>query len=109
MPTLVKIGPSNASQGQQSRKDATEQIKNLTLAGSQTQVPVFSSAGDLGSTPSECQIFYLFRCVLSTLLPLRSVGRSNFDKSRHNLTALIKKTTFINELLNYIIGSTVEK
>ena len=36
------------------------------------------------------------------MLPLRSVGRSNFDKGRHNLTTLIKKPTFINELLNYI-------
>ena len=27
MPTLVEIGPSNASQGQYIRKDATEQIK----------------------------------------------------------------------------------
>ena len=25
-----------------------------------------------------CQIFYIFRCVLSSMLPLRSVGRSNF-------------------------------
>ena len=49
-------------------------------------------AGDLGSTPSECQIFYLFRCVLSSVQPLRSVGRSNFDKGRHNLTTLIYKT-----------------
>ena len=44
MPTLVEIGPSNASQGQHRRKDATEQIKNLTLAGSRTKVPGFSSA-----------------------------------------------------------------
>ena len=44
MPTLVEIGPSNASQGQHRRKDAMEQIKNLTLAGSRTQVPGFSSA-----------------------------------------------------------------
>ena len=49
-------------------------------------------AGDLGSTPSDCQIFYLFRCVLSSMLPLRSVGRSNFDKGRHNLTTLIQET-----------------
>ena len=26
----------------------------------------------------------LFRCFLSSVLPLRSVGRSNFDKGRHN-------------------------
>ena len=37
------------------------------------------------------------------MLPLRSVGRSNFDKGRHNLTTLInKKTTFIKELLYHI-------
>ena len=44
MPTFVEIGPSNASQGQHRRKDETEQNKNLTLAGSRTQVPGFSSA-----------------------------------------------------------------
>ena len=54
-------------------------------------------AGDLGSTPSECLIFYLFRCVHSSMQPLRSVGRSNFDKGRHNLTTLIQKSTYINE------------
>ena len=35
--------------------------------------------------------FHLFRCVLSSVLPLRSVGRSNFDKGLHNLTTLIQK------------------
>ena len=29
--------------------------------------------------------------------PLRSAGRSNFDKGRHNLTTLIQKSTYINE------------
>ena len=48
-------------------------------------------AEDLGSNPSECHIYYLFRCVLSSLLPLRSVGRSNFDKGLHNLITFIKK------------------
>ena len=48
-------------------------------------------AEDLGSNPSECQIFHLFRCVLSSLLPLRSVGRSNFDKDLHNLITLIQR------------------
>ena len=52
---------------------------------------------DLGSTPSECQVFYLFRCVHSSVQPLRSVGRSHFDNGRHNLTTLIKKSTYINE------------
>ena len=57
MPTLVEIGPSNASQGQHRNKDATEQIKNLTLAGSRT---IYIYIYIYGSTPSECQIFYLF-------------------------------------------------
>ena len=48
-------------------------------------------AGDLGSTPSKCHIFYLFRCVLSSMLPLRSVGRSNFVRVCVNLTTLIQK------------------
>ena len=47
MQTLVEIGPSNASQGQHRRKDATEQMKNLTLARTRTQVPRFSSADAL--------------------------------------------------------------
>ena len=46
---------------------------------------------DLGSNLSECQIFHVFRCVLSSLLHLRCVGRSNFDKGLHNLIMLIKK------------------
>ena len=47
-------------------------------------------AEDLGSNPSECHIFYLFRCLLSSLLPLRSVGWSNLDKGLHNLITLNK-------------------
>ena len=45
----------------------------------------------MGSSPNEFHIFHLFRCVLSSVLLLRSVGRSNFDKGLHNLTTLIKK------------------
>ena len=37
------------------------------------------------------RFFYLFRCVLSSQLPMRSVGRSNFDKGFHNLITLIQK------------------
>ena len=48
-------------------------------------------AEDLGSSPSECQIFHWFRCVLSSVLPLRSVGRSNFDKGLNNLITLFEK------------------
>ena len=47
MQTLVKIVPSNASQGKHRRKDATEQMKNLTLARTRTLVPGFSSADAL--------------------------------------------------------------
>ena len=58
-------------------------------------------AEDLGSNPRVCQIFYLSRCVLSSLLPLRSVERSNFYKGLHNLTTLIRKrhkNNVINEV-----------
>ena len=47
MQTLVEIGPSNTSQEQHGRKDATEQMKNLTLARTRTQVTGFSSADAL--------------------------------------------------------------
>ena len=47
MQNLVEIGPSNASQGQHRRKDVTEQMKNLKLARTRTQVPGFSSADAL--------------------------------------------------------------
>ena len=48
-------------------------------------------AEELGSNPSECPIFHVFRCVLSSLLPLLSVEGSNIDKGLHNLITLIKK------------------
>ena len=47
MQTLVEIEPSSALQGQHRRKDVTEQMKNLTLARTRTQVPGFSSADAL--------------------------------------------------------------
>ena len=51
MQTLVEIGHSNASQVQNWKKDATEQMKNLTLARTRTQVPVavISSADALAT------------------------------------------------------------
>ena len=49
MQTLVEIGPSNASQVQHRRKDAKEQMKNLTLARTRTQVPGISSADALAN------------------------------------------------------------
>ena len=65
-------------------------------------------AEDLGSNHSECLIFQLFRCVLSSLLPLRCVGRSNFDKGLYNLITLIKKRHHLIILLYYIMESTVD-
>ena len=71
----------------------------------------FATSRDLGSNSSECQIFYLFRCVLSSLLPLRSVGSSNFDKGLHSLITLIQKRHKIIikvMLLYYKMESTVD-
>ena len=45
----MEIGPCNASQGKHRRKDATEQMKNLTLARTRTQVPGISSADALAT------------------------------------------------------------
>ena len=49
MLTHVEIGLSSASQWQHGRKDATEKMKNLTIARTRTQVPGFSSADALTS------------------------------------------------------------
>ena len=49
MQTLVEIGHCNASQVQDWKKDATEQMKNLTLARTRTQVAVISSADALAT------------------------------------------------------------
>ena len=49
MQTLVEIGHSNASQVQDWKKDATEQMKNLTLARTRTQLAVISSADALAT------------------------------------------------------------
>ena len=51
MQTPVEIGPSYASQGQHIRKDATEKMKNMTLARIRTQVPGFSSPDALATKP----------------------------------------------------------
>ena len=48
-------------------------------------------AEDLGSNLRECLIICLFPSVVSSLLHLRSVGRSNFDKGLHILITLIQK------------------
>ena len=48
MHTPVDIGPSNASQGQHRRKDATDHM-NLTLARTLTQVLGFCSADALSN------------------------------------------------------------
>ena len=74
----------------------TEPIRPLHLSEDHVVIVVSSPhrwSLNLGSNPSEYQIFHLFRSVLSSLLHLRSVGRSNFDKGLHNLITLIQKTT----------------
>ena len=53
--------------------------------------------------------FSFIRGVLSSLLPLRIVGRSNFDKGLHNLITLIQKRhKLMIELLCYIMESSVD-
>ena len=51
MPTLVEIGPSNASQGQHGRKDATEQIKKSDTRWESNQGAGFSSADAITTKP----------------------------------------------------------
>ena len=62
----------------------------------------------MASNPSEFQIIRLFRSVLSALLPLRSMRRSNFDKGMHNFTTLIQLWHRIMILLYCIMESTVD-
>ena len=45
----------------------------------------------LGLNPSKCQIGRLFRHVLSSVIPWRSIGRSNFNSGLHNLMMLNQK------------------
>ena len=45
---------------------------------------------------------HLFRCVLSSVLPLQSFGRSNFDKGLHILTTLIKKDILMRTAVLYM-------
>ena len=51
MQHLVEIGPSDSSQRQHGRKEATEKMKNLTLARIRSQVPCFSSKDALFTKP----------------------------------------------------------
>ena len=71
---------------------AIEQIKILKMHNAHIackyNIYIYMSARKaecMGSNLSVRQIFYFFRCVLSSLLPLRSVGRSNFDKGFNNV------------------------
>ena len=75
MQTLVEIGPSNTSQGLHRRMDATEQMKNMTLAWTRTHFLENSSDDALpnmlrvpvGRTliliPISFQILNLLRCL----------------------------------------------
>ena len=86
MQTLVEIGPSNASQGQRRRKDATEQMTNLTLARTRTQVLGFSSADALTTKlrlPVAEPEFYPCERSDLKLTPLPTL---HVDASRHVVT-----------------------
>ena len=50
---------------------------------------------DLGSSPCESQILHLFRCFLSSLLPLRSVGMSNFSNNFDSKRQIIIGTAML--------------
>ena len=97
MQILVEIGPSNASQGQHRRKDATEQLKNLTLARTRTQVLGFSSADALPTRlrvpMAEPEFLILIGFSYLKFTPLPSFQADFY--SRHVvtkcLTTLIKK------------------
>ena len=87
MQTLVEIGPYNASQGQHRRKDATEQMKNITLARTRTEVPGFSSADAL---PTKQRIKnYAARVILR--LPMSSSITIHL-KSLHWLPVKVRST-----------------
>ena len=94
MQILVDIGPSNSSQGQHRRKDATEQMKNEK---------------NLGSSPSECQIFHFFSCVFSSVLPMRSVGRKKMCLYHNDLNNYrpVSKPCFIAKILEKLVLSQV--
>ena len=86
MQILVEIGHSNASQEQHRRKDAPQQIKNLTLAMTRTQVPGFSSADALANklrVPVAEPELYPYWLSDLKLTPLRSL---HVDFSRHVVT-----------------------
>ena len=89
-------------------------LLNANLANWKRSIVGIASARqsmDMGSNPSEYQILDLFRCVLFSLLPLRSVGRSNFNKGLHNLITMIQERHKIMielKLLYYIVESTVD-
>ena len=57
-------------------------------------------------------IHHVYVYIYSSVQPLRSVGRSNFDKGTHSLTTLIKKNRHIlmkAAILLYGINWTINK
>ena len=74
---LTKIHMENESGG-----DLKLESINILELSTDTVAQLVERLGDkqsLGSNPSECQIFNLFRRILSSMLPWRNFGRSNFD------------------------------
>ena len=89
MQTLVEIGPSNASHGQHRRKDATEQIRNLSLARTRTHVLGFSSADAL---PTKLQV------------PVGVVGKASaLEKPRTWVRALSRVRFFICSVASFLL------
>ena len=86
MQTLVEIGPFSASQGQHRRKNATEQMTNLTHARTRNQVPGFTCADAL-TLGYGCQWqnlnFYPYKLSDLKFTPLPSL---HLDFSRHVVT-----------------------
>ena len=72
-------------------------MKNLTLAGSRTQVPGFSSADAVTAMQRVPRV------------PLRSVGRSNFVRVCVNLTTLIQKLHILMRTAVYIYVYTSDQ
>ena len=73
--------PSNTSPGQQRKNKRNGTNKKYDTARIRKQA---SGLSRLGSNPSECQIFYLFRCVCSFSAALAKHWKDNYDRGLHN-------------------------
>ena len=80
------------------RQNSATGTRSLVVKASALEKP-----GTLVRVLASVRFFHLFRCVLSSVLPLRSVGRFNFDKGLHILvTTLIQGDIIIRTAMLYI-------